>query len=166
MTVSLTSRARISGTVTGVNDAGAPKIEIEEGASKSLTDGTGIGQANAVYVDDFTIAASSTLDIDLAGSLLDVLGATVVFTAVKEIMLIAADGNTNNIVLGGGTNPFLGPLGGTTPTIAVKPGGHLKLADHSAAGWAVGAGSSDILRLTNSAGGSGVSGTIVIVGER
>jgi hypothetical protein len=165
MPIAIVSRARISGTVTGSNDAGALAIEIDEGASKTLSDGTGAGQANKVYVDDFTIAASGTLDFDLAGSLVDVLGVPVVFTAIKEILIVAADGNTNNVVMGPGTSPFLGPLGGTTPTVSVVPGGHLKLSNPSAAGWPVAAGSADILRLANSSAGTSVSGTITIVGE-
>lgn len=167
MGMELNTRAKISGVLTTARDGGVSSFAVNAGGSKTLAEGTGANQANAIFIDDFTIAPSGTLDIDLAGTLVDPNGAAVVFTAIKDILVIALDANTNNIVVGGApANGFFGPFGAATHTAPVVPGGHLKVANHSAAGWPVVGGTGDLLRLANSAAGTPVSGTIVIVGER
>lgn len=167
MTIALVSLSSIKGTLTTARDGGDATFSVNEGAAYDVANGTGASQANAVYVDDFSIAASGTSDIDLSGSLVDPNGNTIVFTAVKEIYVKADSTNTNNVVVGGAAaTQFVGPFGGVTHTIAVKPGGFFHVCEgYSAAGWAVAAGSTDLLRLTNSAAGTAVTGTIVVVGE-
>lgn len=165
MTISLEVLARIRGTVSSAPDAGTATCPISESVTHTLTNGTGASQGNAVYVDAFSISASSSTSIDLSGSLVDPLNNTVVFTAIKAIMVEADSTNTNNIVIGNGTNPFVGPFGAGTHTIAVEPGGVALLATNSAAGWSVSAGTADVLKLANSAGGSAVTGRIIVVGE-
>lgn len=167
MAVALTSRASIKGTLTTARDGGDATFEVNDGSAHEIEDGTGIGQANAVYVDDFSIAASGTLDIDLAGTLEDAHGNTLAFTAIKEILVKAEAANANNIVVGGHpTAAFVGPFGAAAHTVAVKPGARLDISEgYSAAGWAVVAGTGDILRLANSGAGTAVAGTVVIVGE-
>lgn len=167
MPVALTSRSAVKGTLSITRDAGDAAVPISEVANYDVADGTGAGQANAVYIDDFSIAASGTLAIDLSGSLVDPNNVTKAFTAVKEIRIKADATNTNNIVYGAAaTNQFLGPMGAATHTIAIKPGGLLVLNEgYSAAGWAVVNATTDNILLTNSAGGTAVTGTIVIIGE-
>lgn len=163
----LTSKGSIKGTLSSVEGGGTSTFDIDEGYVYNVGDGTLAGQANAVYVNAFTIAASGNLDIDLAGSLVDVLGDALVFTAIKEIYLEASPANTNNVVIGGAATPFVGGNNAGANTFAVKPGGLYHVCDgYSAAGWAVGAGASDILRIANSGAGSTVSGRLIIVGER
>ena len=166
MTIALVSRSSIKGTLTTARDGGTAIFTIDTGEANEIGDGTGAGQANAVYRDDFSIAASGTLDVDLSGSLEDALGNALVFTAVKEILIIADATNVNNLVIGNGTNPFVGPLSAGTVTIALKPGGKFHVSDgYSAAGWTVGAGASDVIKLANSGAGTAVTGTIIVVGE-
>lgn len=167
MAVTLNSRATIRGTLTTTRDAGDAAVAITETANYDVADGTGAAQANAIYVDDFSIAAAGTLAIDLSGSLVDPNNTTKAFTAVKEIMIKADATNTNNIIYGNAaTNQFLGPLGAATHTVVIKPGGLMHLVEgYSAAGWAVVNATTDNLLLTNSAGGTAVTGTIVIIGE-
>lgn len=167
MALTLTSRSAVKGTLSVTRDAGDAAVPLNEVANYDVADGTGAGQANAVYIDDFSIIASGTLPIDLSGSLVDPNNVTKAFTCVKEIRIKADATNTNSIIYGAAaTNQFLGPMGLATHTIAVKPGGLLVLNEgYSAAGWAVANGSTDNILLTNSAGGSAVTGTIVIIGE-
>lgn len=165
MPVSLTSTASIRGTLTTARDGGTASFEVREGLAKSVDNGTLADQANAVYVDDFTIAASATMAIDLSGTLTDAHGNAIVFSAIKEILVVTAAANTENVVIGnGGVNAFLGPLGAAAHTVSVLPGNRFDATNYSAAGWPVVAGTGDILQLANSGAGSAVSGTIVIVG--
>lgn len=168
MNVSLVTRASVRGTLSDARDGGDVTFDLNEGSATSVDNGTGAGQANAVFIDEFSIAASGTLSIDLSGSLEDPLGDAVVFTAVKEILVIADAANANNVVVGGAaSNTFVGPFADATDKVNVKPGGLFHAHDgYSAAGWAVAAGTGDILQLANSGAGSAVTGTIVIIGEQ
>lgn len=166
MTISLAIMARIRGALSQSGDGGTAQLPVNVSQELALADGTAADQANAVYIDAFSIAASGSLNLDLAGGgLTDRLGNALNFTAVKAILLIADATNTNNIVVGNGTNPFVGPFGAGTHSLAVEPGGQILLATRTAAGWAVVAGTGDVLKLANSGAGSAVTGTIVIVGE-
>jgi hypothetical protein len=165
MSIDLTIAASIRGKLESSGEGGTAALDISERLTQVLTNGTGANQANAVYIDEFSIAASGTLNIDLSGSLVDRLGNALVFTAVKAILLIADAANTNNVIYGNGTNPFVGPFSAGTATITAKPGTVQLLTDFSAAGWPVFAGSADVIKLENSAGSTAVTGTIVIVGE-
>jgi hypothetical protein len=92
-------------------------------------------------------------------------GATLTFTKIKAILVKAAEGNTNNVVVGGAaSNGWVGPFGDVSDTVAVKPGGTLLLVAPNAAGYAVTAGTGDILKVANSGAGTGVTYDIVIVG--
>lgn len=167
MAIALTTRANIKGSLTTARDGGDATFNVDVSSVHEVANGTAAGQANAYYEDDFSIAASGTLDIDLSGTLTDAHGVAVVFTAIKEILITADAANTNNIVVGNHpTAAFVGPFAAAANTIALKPGGRLNVSDgYSAAGWAVTATTADMLRLTNSAAGSAVTGTIAIVGE-
>lgn len=166
MTVALQAHASIKGTLTTARDGGNAVFDINEFVSNDILNGTGAAQANAAYVDDFTIAASGTLNVDLSSSLVDPNGNVILFTAVKAIFIKADPTNVNDIIIGNGTNPFLGPFGAAAHTLAIRPGGVLMITDgFSAGGWTVTAAIADILKLLNSAGGSAVNGTIVVIGE-
>jgi hypothetical protein len=165
MTIALELMARVRGTLSKSAEGQSPSAAILESLLVNLTDGTGANQANALYIDEFSIAASGTLDIDLAGALTDILGQATVFSAVKAVLLVADAANVNNVVYGNGTNPFVGPLSSGAATFTALPGGGFIWINPSAAGWPVVAGTGDIVRLANSGAGTPVTGTIAIVGE-
>jgi hypothetical protein len=153
-------------TVAGSPDVGAAAHQVDARHRLDYEDGTGAGQANALFTDTRTLTASATENIDLAGSLEDALGNAVAFTAVKAIRIRASAANTNSVIVGGAaSNAFLGPFGDATDTVAVKPGGVFVIGDGSATGWAVTAGTGDILKVANSAAGTAVTYTIEIIGE-
>lgn len=166
MPLTATIKASIAAKLTGSNDMGTPAHEFIEAFSLLLEDGTGANQASNVWSDERTLAASATEDLDLAGSLVNGLGATLTFTAVKAIMVIASAANTNSVIVGAAAvNTFVGPFGAAAHTVAVKPGGFFFAFDPSAAGLAVTAGTGDLLRIANGGAGSSVTYRIVIVGE-
>lgn len=166
MPISLKSTATIRGSLTTARDGGNATFEVNTGSNKVIRNGTEADEANAIYFDDFEIAASGTLDIDLSGSLTDAHGNVLVFTAIKEIMVVAGSANANALVIGnGGVNSFIGPFGDAAHTLAVQPGNRAGLTNYTAAGWPVVAGTGDILRIANGGAGTAVAGRLVIVGE-
>jgi hypothetical protein len=134
----------------------------------SWADGVGAGQANRIYQDRNTLAASGTIDIDLAGSLLDVYGDAVTFARIKAIIITAADANANNVVVGGvaaGLSTIIQPQ--TTGNVVVRPGSTFMVAAGAAdaVGYLVTATTADLLHIINSAGGTGVDYELIIVGS-
>lgn len=126
--------------------------------------GTGASQADLLFSDTRTIAASGNDDLDLAGVLLSPLNTVITMARLKGIIVKAAAANTNNVVMGGGTNFVSTIMGGTTPTLNIRPGGLLVLFAPDAVAYAVTASTADILRFSNSGAGTGVTYDVILVG--
>jgi len=133
-------------------------------AITTFTSGSGDDQVNAIWTDDRNISASANDDLDLAGVESDAFGDTLTFTKVKVIMVKADSTNTNDVVIGGAASNALANLfADTSDKIVIPPGGSFAITAPKD-GWAVTAGTADILRIANSAGGTAVDYTIVIAG--
>ena len=133
--------------------------------SAGLSSGVGASQADKLFTDTRTINASANDDLDLAGVLVDPLGATLTFARIRAIIVAAAAANANTLIMGGGaSNPVTTILGGTTPTLTIRPGGILALLAPDATGYVVTAATADILRFTNGGAGTSVQYDIIIVG--
>ena len=134
--------------------------------SSAFTTGVGAGQVDKIFADTRTITASSNDDLDLAGVLIDALGSVITFARVKALVIRAAATNVNNVVVGGAAaNPVTTILGGTTPTLTIRPGGSLVLVSPTdAIGYVITAATADILRITNGGAGSSVVYDIVVIG--
>lgn len=165
--MSVTARVSIdvNGTIFGANDLGTPSMPFLLNEVVSFTPGALAGQANLVFADNRTIAASSNDDLDLNGSLPGPLGGTLAFTAIRAIIIRAAATNTNNVVVGAAaSNQFVGPFGAATHTLAIRPGDELVLTARGA-GWTVTPATGDILRIANSGAGTPVSYDIILLGS-
>lgn len=149
---------RLKATQTGSNDFGNDSFKPTMKKELQTTDGTTANKADILFIDERSVATASNDDIDLAGSLSDAYGATITAAEIVAIFIIneAKDGtaNTTDLTIGGATSPFVGFLGGTTPTIGpIKPGGFVMIGAGDAAGiGTVTGGSADELRIANSSG--------------
>jgi hypothetical protein len=145
---------------TANNDYGTVAFNPVLAETIDLLSGTLAGQADLIFADERTVATGANDDLDLAGVLANALGGVLANVEIVAILLInkskAGPANTTNLTIGGGTNPFIGFLGGTVPVIGpIRPGGVVLLACPADVGiGAVVAGTGDILRITNSAGAS------------
>lgn len=150
--------AAIKAAQTGPNDFGGPAFNLDMGAVLATTLGVAAGQADILFADQRTVASATNDDIDLAGALANAFGQTITAAELVAILIINAPisgaANTTNLTIGAGSNPFIGFLGGTSPTIGpIRPGGFVLLGCGDAAGLgAVVAGTGDILRIANSSG--------------
>lgn len=164
MPLSAQITARIAGYLTASPDIGRARHEFDEAAILDLAHGTGEGQADMMWSDERTIAASSSETLDLAGVLSSVFGSTLTFAKVKAVLIVAAAGNTNNVVVGAnGSAEFQGWFGDVSDTVAVRPGGMFLIAAPKT-GWTVTASTGDILKIANSGSGTGVTYRIVVIG--
>jgi hypothetical protein len=161
-----TLKASVTGTFAGSNDLGNPVQTFAELFELAITDGTGADQATSIFSDERTLGASGTENLDLSGVLSNALGATIAFSAIKAILIVADAANTNNVVVGGaGSNAFVGPFADATDKIVLGPGDVFMISRRSAAGMAVVAATGDILLVANSGAGTALTYKIIVIGE-
>lgn len=165
MPATATVSASIVGLLTGAVDIGDVAHSLSYGPTIKLDTGTGANQIDRIWADTRTLTASSSEDLDLAGSLVDAIGQAVTFARVKAILIRPAAANTNNVIVGGASsNQFLTWVGGATHTVTVRPGGLFALCAPDATAYAVTAGTGDLLKIANSSSGTSVTYDIVILG--
>lgn len=152
-------------TQVGANDIGAPKMGVDVAKLLSLSEGTAAtNQANILFSDRRTLAASATEDLDLAGVLSDAFGTLIAAAEVVVVFITAAAANVNNVnMTRPAANGFAGPFLAAGDGVSVKPGEWASFVSQS--GWPVTAATGDLLTLTNSGAGTGVTFDIVIVGR-
>lgn len=126
--------------------------------------GTSAVQLSAHWHDQRTLTASSSENLDLAGSLTNAFGATVTFTKVKLLYVFAATGNTNTVQVARGSSNGLVLFLAASDAIVLNPGDVFGYAASSGVGTAVTAGTGDILTITNGSSGTSVTYDIFIGG--
>ncbi|MFJ3537053.1 hypothetical protein ACIPQA_16470 [Streptomyces sp. NPDC090109] len=152
--------------LTNALDLGTGRAAQALSRQVSLGSGTAAGQADRVWSDRRTLAASATEDLDLAGVLLDAFGAAVTFARIKGLVVAAASGNANNVVIGAASSNPWATLLGATGTVILRPGAFLAVAAGAAdaTGYTVTASTGDLLKVANSGAGTSVTYDIHIIG--
>lgn len=154
ITTSLTKAADLVGTLTA-----APSINED----LAFATGTASGLADKVFFDTRTIALSSSESHDLT-ALTDVFGDALAFVKIKMIYIKAALANTNDVIVGNGATPFIGPFGAAGASEQRIPPGGVYLVRHPTTGWTVTGATADILKVANGGAGTGVDYDIILVG--
>jgi UDP-N-acetylmuramyl pentapeptide synthase len=166
MATSLTTTIALAISAAYANslDVGSVGYPLTFNPSYNFQDGVGANQAKTLFSDIRTIAPSGTDDLDLSGVLTDAFGLVMSATKVKAIIVIADAANVNDVVVGGAAaNQFLTPFGSATDKVKVKPGGLFAIVAPDVNGYAVTAATGDLLRIANSAAGTSVNYTIIII---
>lgn len=148
----------------GIDLSGALEY-IRKNTQLVFTDGVGANQANRIWHDQRTIAASGTEDLDLSGSLADIFGDTFVLAKLKALYIAAAADNTNNVNVSRPASngvPMYLAAGDGEP---VQPGGVLLKAWPTAGGITITAGTGDLITLANSGAGTTVTYDIIVIGS-
>ena len=157
-------QAGFNGIYLGTNALGPVHATINDVAAINLVEGVSTGQADKMFADNRTEAASSNESLDLYGSLTDPTGGTLNFVTIKAIYIKASCNNTNDVLLGGAaSNAFYGPFNASTDIVAIRPCGVLMIFAPNT-GWAVNSSTAHLLKLANSSSGSGVNFDIIILG--
>ena len=130
-----------------------------------LANGSGADKANKVYFKTRILGSGASESLDLAGSLADAFGATLTFTKVRVLAIIADAGNTTDVAVGGAaSNAWVGMFGDATDKVLVKPGSMFLWIARDAGGGAVVASTGDLLKVAD-AGAAGVTYTVIVIGE-
>lgn len=165
--MSLNSRIAlaIAAAYAGSGDIAPPVSKTDYKRTFILADGVAADQANKIWSDTRTLAASATEDLDLAGALPDAFGSLITFARIKLLAIYAAVANTNDVLVGGASaNQFLSPFGDASDVVRVKPGGLFLLVAPGATAYPVTAGTGDKLKVANSAAGTPVDYDIILAG--
>jgi len=133
--------------------------------SWTIANGTGADQADLMWYDQRTLAASTSEDLDLSGSLVNSFGATMTFARIKAIIVYAASDNGALIQVGGAaSNQFINWVANSSDVVNVRADGFFVLAAPDATAYAVTAGTGDLLKINNTDGGDTATYDIYIIG--
>ncbi|MGQ4358562.1 hypothetical protein [Streptomyces sp. SAS_272] len=152
--------------LTSALDLGTGSAKQSLSRQMQLGNGTAAGKADRVFSDRRTLAASGTEDLDLAGVLLDAFGSAITFARVKGLIIAAAAGNSNNVVVGAASGSPWAALLNSTGTLTLRPGAFMAVGtgQADATGYAVTATTADLLKIANSGAGTSVTYDIHIIG--
>lgn len=166
MTLTTQIRASVTAQLSKSGDLGSPAATLILSFLDTLEDGVTNLTADLVWAETSTIAASDTgvLDFGTGGGLVDALGDPFEPAEICLYYAKADEDNVNNVVFGANASePWLGPMAGTTPTTAIKPGAFFLW--FAPQGWAVTNNSADKMKRANSGAGSGVDFSEIIIGR-
>lgn len=154
---------QIKAALSGAAEAGgSPHFSTDIEKRVQIQPGTGaLGVADLLFADTRQIAASGNESLDLAGVLTGPIGGAPIAAAEVVALYIEADAdNVNSVVVGGGANAFVGPLG-AAGTLTLKPGEWGFFS--SITGWPVVAATADLLRVANGGAGTPVDYTVIVI---
>ncbi len=164
MALSTTIDLGVSAALTTALDLVTGSAPLSYSKRIALATGTGASQADKVWSDTRTIAASGSEDLDLAGVLTDALGVTFTLAKLKAVMIVAAAANTNSVRVtrpaANGVPLFLAASDG----LDVVPGGAFLWVAPNLAAVTVTAATGDLLTVANSSSGTSVTYDVVLIG--
>ena len=147
---------------TGTGGLGTPTEIHEIAALVALANGTGANQANLVYSASGSLAAT-TLDLDLNGSLTTTVTGAVNFDKITAIVVRNKATTTGyTLKVGAGSNPIAACWIAAGDGATIGAGGCLVLTA-PVDGFAVTAGTADILRLDS--GANTVAYEVLLIGR-
>lgn len=162
--VNIDPAVSVQSTTTEISGAKSSiAVRLPQGGVVAYTHGTGAAQVNAMHVNQVSLVASTPQSPDLT-ALTGGQGDTS-FSKIKVFALFnnEAAGTGKSVIIGNGTNPFVGPFGAGTHTLTVPAGCGVVIYTKENAGWPVTGGTGDILKLDP--GANNVSVTLVLAGQ-
>ncbi len=149
-------------TYTNALDLSTPADEFRLDLSDTLANGTGADQADQVWHDRRTLAAT-TENLDLAGSLTNAFGSTLTFALIKGLLVHNRQTTAGEtLTIGGAASAAFLLFNDATDKYVLGPNGIFFVWKPCAAGRAVTTTSADILKMD--AGTASVSYDIWIIG--
>lgn len=130
---------------------------------RTMSNGTTSGLVSQMWHDQRTLSASASEDLDLAGSLTNAFGVTLTFATIKFVLVVAAAGNTNNVEVTRKATTGIPLFMADGDGISLQPG-DLFLYHSPLVGKTITATTDDTLTFTNSAGSTGVTYDVILVG--
>jgi hypothetical protein len=128
----------------------------------ALVSGVAANQADVAFSDTRQVLTAATDSLDLAGGgLVDAFGVAFAPAKVRAILIYSRPTNTTNLTLFGDANS-VGILNTAATTTTLTPGSAFLAINMALAGWAVGAGATDIVKIVNAAGATATYDIVII----
>jgi hypothetical protein len=143
---------QLTDTRSGDLESGSLKTVMQQAWSLTAA-GVGADQADLLWSDKRTLAASANEDIDVAGALTSLFGAAV-FVKVKAVVIVSLPANTTNLTVIRQATTGLPFLLADGDGFILGPGDIFLITRRGAAGIAVSAGADDVINVANASGAS------------
>jgi len=154
----------VNATLTKQLDQGVGSFPASLSKFHQMADGVGDNQSDLLFAETRTLAANTSEDLDLSGSLLDAFGTTLNFVKIKAVLVSASNANVGNIEVGGAAaNGFIDWVGAFADNIIIKPNGSFMVMNPTN-GYDVAAGTADKLKINNTATGATGDYSIALIG--
>lgn len=163
--VTLSNRHSINKANSGSLNATA--VEQNYSTTNQFTSiGAGALAFNEIYCAVRTLAGGASETLDLYGGLTNEIGDTINFARIKSISIeLLTTTTASSITVGNAaSNPWTGPLGGTTPTITIRNGGFFAASCSDATGFTVTNASADSLKVLNNDGSNTATYRLTLIG--
>lgn len=160
--VNATIQFGVSGSFIGEADGGNLRFDLDTiGKTIKIHPGSTLKtQGDILYRTRRTLAGSASENLDLSGTLQDVFKNVIAAQEITAIIILAADDNVGNILVGGAaSNRFQGPFL-STGAYVTAPGQAFFAVNPL--GWPVTAGTADLLKIANDAAGSATYDILLI----
>ncbi len=163
--ITIVNKVNVEKAVTSLNPTTS-----QQGYQTALamnTIGAGAGAFDQAYTAVRTLVGAASEDLDLYGGLTNVFGETINFVRIKAISieLLATTAASSITVGAAASHAWLGPLGGTTPTITIRNGGFYATGCTDATGFPVANGTTDVLKINNDDAAITATYRITLVGS-
>jgi hypothetical protein len=158
--LSVTGNSRCTYSFSDDPTLGSLAESVEIRTQRSISNGTGAGQANVAWRNRVTIAAGQSYSIDLLnlGATAFGFGGKIVINTLKEFFLIVNTTTASRYVLVG----VIGPSDTTGYSARVNRGGDYRVADYQD-GWAVASNVNNVVYIANPSAGA-VEIDLLVVG--
>jgi hypothetical protein len=143
-------------------DLGAAAFPISKDYPWKIVSGTGADQADLIFSDQRLLGAGANEDLDLAGVLASVYGATLTFVRLKGIIVKAADANPNAMTLSRPATNGIVLFAAAGDAITLPPGAVFAWFTPKGTGVAVTAATGDLLNILAGAGGNHIYDIVII----
>lgn len=160
-------QASMGGLYTKARGSKFSKWQLESYVySMSPANGTANDQCDICFDEvGRSLGPSAADNHDLAGgSMVDALGTPLTFVEVTGIYIFSWDANLNNLIIGNGATPFIGPFSAGTQSLILLPG-EVFFMTNLRMGWPVVNTTADIFKIANAAGTNTIQYDIAIVGR-
>lgn len=138
----------VRATLTKAAGLSVPVESLNYRKSITLANGTGVNQADLLWHDQRSLAASTSETLDLVGILQNVFGDTFSAARVKALIIVNTSADAE-IEVGANSSNGTTTITGAGDVVYVRPGGLFAVAGGDATAYVITADTADLLRVAN-----------------
>lgn len=131
-TLDRTLTIQLSGNFDNPLDNTTPTQPIDYTRMMRVTNGTSTGQGSNFFEDTRSLASSTSEVLNLNSLASNAYGATISFSRIKTLWMIASSTNSAAITVGGSTTTTFPIFGSSANSITLRPGAQFVMNDDGA----------------------------------